>query len=141
MTDAPRPLTTPRPSAAGPAIRVLVVDDEAEVGSAIARLLRPIPVVFAQSATGALGRIAAGGHFDAILCDFNMPGMNGLKFYEAVEACAPQLARRIVFVTGSAASRELDELRRRTGCRLLEKPFDGADLRAAVAAVAGGDGG
>jgi len=139
MTDAPRPLTTPRPSATGPALRVLVVDDEPAVGAAITRLLRPIPVVFAQSATGALGRITAGGHFDAILCDLNMPGMSGLKFYEAVEACAPHRAGRIVFVTASAASRELAELRRRTGCRLLEKPFDGADLRATVAAVAGGD--
>ena len=139
MTDLPDPRSPLRSPPPGAALRVLVVDDEAAVGSAIARLLRPIPVVFAQSATGALGRITAGGHFDAILCDLNMPGMSGLKFYEAVEACAPRLARRIVFVTGSAASRELEELRRRTGCRCLEKPFQGADLKAAVAAVAGGD--
>jgi two-component system cell cycle sensor histidine kinase/response regulator CckA len=139
MTDPPDPRSPPRSPPSGPALRVLVVDDEAAVGSAIARLLRPIPVIFAQSATGALGRITAGGHFDAILCDLNMPGMSGLRFYEAVEACAPALARRIVFVTGSTGSRELAELRRRTGCRCLDKPFSGADLRAAVEAVSGGD--
>lgn len=129
-------MTTPTPPPTSPLPRVLVIDDEPDVGTAIARLLRPMPVVFAQSATGALGRIEAGGHFDAILCDLNMPGLNGLRFFEAVEAFAPSLARRIVFITGEAESRELAELRRRTGCRCLEKPFEGADLRAAVAAVA-----
>jgi len=92
-------------------------------------------VIFAQSATGALGRIDAGGRFAAILCDLHMPGMDGMGFFDAVVARAPGLARRIVFVTASASSRELDELLRRTGCRCLEKPFQGADLRAVVAEV------
>jgi len=65
-----------------------------------------------------------------------MPGMSGLRFFEAVETCAPELARRIVFITGSAASAELTELLRRTGCRCLEKPFGGDELHAAVLAAA-----
>jgi two-component system, cell cycle sensor histidine kinase and response regulator CckA len=134
MSDPLRP-PAPPPPAAG--LRVLVVDDEPAVGPAIARLLRPIAVVFAQSATGALGRLAAGGRFDAILCDLNMPGMNGLRFYEAVEALSPELARRITFVSGAAPSREVDALLRRTGCRYLAKPFEGQDLRAVLAQVTG----
>ena len=74
--------------------RVLIIDDDRDVGTMMARLLKPTPVVFAQSASGALGRIHAGGRFGAIICDIHMPGIDGMKFYEAVAAEAPALARR-----------------------------------------------
>jgi CheY-like chemotaxis protein len=140
MTDAGSHPARPAQPTAGD-VRVLVIDDDAAIGSVIARLLKPTPVVFAQSATGALGRIEAGGRFTAILCDFDMPGMNGAAFYEAVAARSDALASRIVFVTASSGNRELAELLRRTGCRCIEKPFQGAELRAAVAGLAARTGG
>lgn len=131
--DTPNPPTpAPAPSTAYQR-RVLVVDDERDVATTIARLLKPTPVVFAQSAASAIGRITAGARFAAILCDLNMPGMNGMQFHDAVAVLAPPLARRIVYVTGSTGSRELTEFLRRTGCRCIEKPFEGAELRTVVA--------
>jgi CheY-like chemotaxis protein len=112
--------------------RVLIIDDEAAIGATIQRLLKPMPVLFAQSARGALGRIAAGATFAAILCDVNMPGMSGIQFYEAVAAQDPLQASRIVYVTGSGRTPEIDAFFRRTRCRCLPKPFEGAELRAAV---------
>jgi CheY-like chemotaxis protein len=112
--------------------RVLIIDDDRDIGVAVARLLKPTPVVFAQSASGALGRIAAGGRFGAIICDIHMPGIDGIQFHAAVAAQAPSLARRILYMTGSVSTEHLAEFLRRTGCRCIRKPFEGAELRAAV---------
>jgi len=85
--------------------RVLVIDDDALVGKAIGRVLRPFRVTFAQSATGALARIQAGGDFQAIVCDLFMPGMNGMQFHQELTSFAPPLASRIVFLTGNRGAR------------------------------------
>ncbi len=78
----------------GPAVdgehRVLIIDDDRDVGAMVARFLKPTPVIFAQSASGALGRIAAGGRFGAIVCDIHMPGLDGIQFHAAVAAQAPK---------------------------------------------------
>jgi CheY-like chemotaxis protein len=113
--------------------RVLIIDDDRDVGMAVARLLKPIPVVFAQSAAGALGRIAAGGRFGAIICDIHMPGIDGMQFHDELAAQAPSMARRILYMTGAVDSERLEQFLKRTGCRCILKPFQGAELRAAVA--------
>ena len=122
-----------RPAAPDQEARVLIIDDERDVGVAIGRTLKPTPVVFAQSAAGALGRLDAGGKFAAIICDICMPGIDGMQFYEEVLERSPALARRIVYVTGSVDSPELTGFLKRTGCTCLRKPFEGRELREAVA--------
>jgi CheY-like chemotaxis protein len=124
--------TSPPPHSTEPDRRVLVIDDERYIGAMISRLLEPLPVVFAQSAAGALGRVEAGARFAAIVCDIRMPGIDGMQFYDAVRALAPSLARRIVYITGSEDSPEIREFLARSGCRCIGKPFDGPTLRAAV---------
>jgi CheY-like chemotaxis protein len=116
--------------------RVLVVDDDAAVGSVIKRALQPLAVTFAQSAAGALARVAAGGNFEAIVCDLNMPGMTGIEFHDEVAKISVALAKRIVFVTGDASAPAAVAFRQRTSNICLEKPFARAELQAAVAAAA-----
>lgn len=120
-----------------PAWRVLVVDDDAAVGRAILRVLRPLQVTFAQSPAGALARIEAGGKFEAIVCDVNMPGMSGPQLQHEVARIAPHLASRFVFITGGAFTEELTELLECSANECVEKPFDPDALRAAVATIAG----
>jgi len=115
--------------------RVLVVDDDAAVGLAIREALKPLQVTFAQSAAGALARVAAGGKFEAIVCDVNMPGMSGLHFHSEVARIAPDLADRIVFVTGGA-SPDAAALLRRMPNACVPKPFTREALRSAVSAAA-----
>jgi CheY-like chemotaxis protein len=116
--------------------RVLVVDDDAAVGRAIQRVLRPLAVTFAQSAAGALARVAAGGRFQAIVCDVHMPAMTGMQFQREVRRIAPDLAERIVFVTGGAQTPEAAAFVASTASPCLAKPFESGELRAAVAAMA-----
>lgn len=117
--------------------RVLVVDDDAAVGKAILRVLRPLAVTYAQSPVGALARIEAGAWFDAIVCDIHMPGMSGPELQQQVARLAPELASRFVFITGSLLTPELRSFLGRTSNRCVEKPFEPEGLREVIAAVAG----
>ena len=119
-----------------PAARVLIVDDERAVGAVLGRMLNSMNVTFSQSAAGALGRIAAGGDYSAIVCDLRMPGMDGLQFFGEVEKLNAGLARRIVFVTGAAADSNFESFLEKTGCAYLQKPVDAEALRSAVSAAA-----
>ncbi len=114
--------------------RVLVIDDDPGVGRAVQRVLHGFHVTFAQSATGALGRILGGGEFQAVVCDVVMPGLSGLPFHGQLLRDAPALARRVVFVTG-AGSAELEAYVRRAQVRWVEKPFTPTQLRVAVEAA------
>jgi CheY-like chemotaxis protein len=117
-------------------IRVLVVDDDAAVGEALRRVLKAFDVVFTQSVSGALGRIQAGARFDAVVCDYLMPGMTGIEFHGALENTAPELARRLIFVTGYSSSPAVKRFVQRTGVVCLGKPFHTGELCDAVRAVA-----
>lgn len=70
-----------------PEITVLVVDDEPDLLDLTATFLQRerevFEVVAESSVEDALDRIAGNG-IDAIVCDYDMPQMNGLEFLEAV---------------------------------------------------------
>ena len=122
----------PRDGAAGQH-RVLIVDDDALVGEAVQRVLRTsYRVTFAQSATGAIGRLQGGARFDAIVCDLMMPGLSGFQLHAEILKIAPEQARRIVFLTGYAGSHDVEEFVRSTGVRVLPKPFTRQELRDVV---------
>ena len=73
------------------------------VAEAIARSLsegNDVEVV--TEAQHALSRIAAGQHYDVLLCDLMMPVMTGMDLYAEVVRIAPKLASRLVFMTGGA---------------------------------------
>jgi CheY-like chemotaxis protein len=113
--------------------RVLIVDDDKTMGATIGRLLKPLEATFAQSAVGALARIQAGARFNAVVCDLSMPGMNGIQFHGEVAKIAPDLAQRMVFVTGSAITADVSAFLKRTKCLWLEKPFEWDRLRSSIA--------
>jgi CheY-like chemotaxis protein len=64
--------------------KVLVVDDDPDVGRAMrAKLQGRYAVVVATSGPEAL-RLAEAGQPDLVLCDVDMPGMDGVTFTEAL---------------------------------------------------------
>jgi signal transduction histidine kinase/CheY-like chemotaxis protein len=119
--------------------RILVVDDEPFVLNAVRRILaREHEVVAESSARAALARIAAGEHFDAVVCDLTMPEMGGADFHAALAADHPELAMRTLFLTGGAFTPATRAFVERTPNPFLDKPFDAEVLRAQLRALLNG---
>jgi PAS domain S-box-containing protein len=117
-----------------PRRNVLVIDDEPMVCEAIARALSDdADVEVATEARQALARIAAGAHYDVILCDLMMPVMTGMDLYAEVVRVAPMLAGRFVFMTGGAFTPRARAFLTSVVNPCLEKPLDMGKLRSLVA--------
>jgi CheY-like chemotaxis protein len=133
-TDAPALAETPsREKGGARRARVLVVDDEPRIGSAIARILSPVHEVTAvHTATEAIDRLESGEDYDVILCDLMMPQMSGADLYRSLEARVPRFTSRMVFMTGGPFSMRGASLLETVPNRRLEKPFSPETLRAVV---------
>jgi CheY-like chemotaxis protein len=113
--------------------RILVVDDEKVVATAVRRVLGDDhDVKVLTSAQEALRRISGGERFDVILCDLMMPVMTGVELHSELARTAPDQAACMVFLTGGAftprARAFLDEVPNPR----LDKPFELSTLRALV---------
>jgi PAS domain S-box-containing protein len=112
--------------------RVLVVDDDPLVLRSLTKLFKlDHEVVAARSGQEALEQIRSGEHFDAIVCDVLMPGMNGIELLAELERLSPILAQTIVFITGGGSG-EIEDFLRRAGRPFMNKPPDSSRLRALV---------
>jgi CheY-like chemotaxis protein len=66
-----------------------------------------------------------------------MPGMTGIELHEALVRSHPEIARRMVFVTGGAFTEAAEEFLERVALRWMDKPFDPHALQAIVRALVG----
>lgn len=108
-----------------PPLKVLVVDDEPRVVTALARMLGgQHQVTCAHDALEALAHARSGAHWDVVLCDVMMPSMSGLELHRQLKGERPELARRFVFITGGGYSPRVQQQLESTGLGLLEKPLD-----------------
>jgi CheY-like chemotaxis protein len=116
--------------------RVLVVDDEENLRASLGQILAyDYDVTVCASGREVLALLAAGRRFDAVLCDLMMPGMSGAALYDAIAAAAPEQLPSVVFLTGGAYTPAARAFMDRVPNPRLEKPFDVAELRAALRAV------
>lgn len=110
--------------------RILVVDDRPDVARAIARMLSDHDTATETDPRRAVARVEDGERFDIVLCDLNMPGMNGREVSDAlVHAHVPP-----PIVLMMSGGENVDSLFA-TGRAVLIKPFDGKELRDLVAAM------
>jgi two-component system, cell cycle sensor histidine kinase and response regulator CckA len=125
----------PRPSSSAPRRGcILVVDDEAIVLKAMRRILEgQHEIVCAETGQQGLELIRSGAQYDLLFCDLMMPDMNGVAFYEDLAKTHPDLAKRVVFLTGAAPTPELEKFLASVKARILQKPFDAKRLRQVVA--------
>ena len=115
--------------------RVLIVDDEdcvMDVTVRILRLLNLVPDIARDPATAR--KKLETGSYDAVLCDYRLPGQSGLELYKWAIALKPELKDRWLFLTGSSGPEDLTD----TGRPVLAKPFTFEALELAVNALLGG---
>jgi two-component system NtrC family sensor kinase len=115
---------------------ILVVDDEEWILTLVREILGAIGhgVETALDGEAALAEVQR-RNFDVIVCDWKMPGMNGVQFYERLLEVKPHLADRVLFMSGDVIDPSFHEFLRRREKTCLAKPFPIEDFRDAVEKV------
>jgi CheY-like chemotaxis protein len=108
-----------------PSARVLLIEDEPAVMSLVRAVLEGhgYTVVPTESGAEAL-RLLEAETFHGVVSDMRTPGgVDGAQVYAWIADHRPELASRLVFITGDIASEETAATLRRTGAPCVEKPF------------------
>lgn len=111
--------------------RILVVDDRPEIARAIARMLTNHDTATETDPRRAIARVEHGERFDIVLCDLNMPDMDGR---ETSDALVRAHAGPPPIVLMMSSGENVDSLFA-TGRAVLIKPFNGEELRELVSVM------
>ncbi|MCB9678477.1 MAG: response regulator [Alphaproteobacteria bacterium] len=118
----------PTETAPAPQARILVVDDEEAILTAVKRALRSHEVAVAANGEEAMRKLE-GGTFDLVLCDLMMPGMTGIDLYEQLAREKNPHLKRLVFMTAGGFTTDVRRFLARVDNGVLHKPFDVKTLR------------
>jgi len=120
--------------------RALVVDDEESVGRMLRRALgRRFDVTVTHSGLEAKRIFAESTDYDVVLCDMLMPGMTGMELHAYLCEEHPELAARMVFMTGGAFTPAAADFLARVDNPRLDKPFELAELQAVLETLTEGE--
>jgi len=105
-------------------VEILVLDDERQIAELLGELLdmRGYGATLCGSGSDAIALLNR-HEFDLVIADLRMPEMSGQDFYRIVATKNPDLAQRIIFITGDVVSEESQSFLRSTGNPHLSKPF------------------
>lgn len=108
---------------------ILVVDDEPALAGMIADMLGEVGhrVETAGGGEEALGKLRS-RYYDIIITDMRMKGMDGPGLYDRILDLHPDLADRVIFITGDALNDQTRNFIRATGNPYLRKPFTREEL-------------
>jgi DNA-binding NtrC family response regulator len=104
---------------------VLLIEDEPAIMSMVQAALERsgYPVVCCDSGVEAL-RLLENGSFLGVVSDMRTPGgVDGGQVHAWLAVHRPDLASRVVFITGDIANEETVATLRQTGAPCVEKPF------------------
>ena len=104
---------------------VLLIEDEPAVMALVRAVLEGhgYSVVPTESGAEAL-RLLEAGTFHGVVSDMRTPGgVDGAQVHAWIASHRPELASRLVFITGDIANEETAATLRRTGAPCVEKPF------------------
>lgn len=104
---------------------VLLIEDEPSVMTLVRAALERngYQVVAVESGAEAL-RLLASGDFHGVVSDMRTPGgVDGGQVHAWITTHRPELASKLVFITGDIANEETVATLRKTGAPCVEKPF------------------
>jgi nitrogen-specific signal transduction histidine kinase/ActR/RegA family two-component response regulator len=104
--------------------RILIVDDEKYILDFFIEIFRmyPMQVDTAEDGLVAMEKLTR-NDYDVVITDFKMPHMSGRELFQWIKEKRPQLAKRIIFVTGDTVSTETRLFFEDNSNFFLAKPF------------------
>ena len=103
---------------------IMVIDDEEVIREVVSTALENLghDVHIFCDGNVALEEIKA-KNYDLILTDIKMPGIDGKVFFEFIKEYEPELAGKVLFMSGDILGLPKDDFLKRFKDRLIEKPF------------------
>ncbi len=111
-------------------LKVLAVDDEPVITDLLSRILTGLghEVDVASDGAEALRMINL-SDYDAILLDVKMPGLGGPEVLRCIDGLKPELAERVLFITGDTVAPNTQAFFEENDVDVLHKPFSLEELR------------
>lgn len=104
---------------------VLLIEDEPGVRSYVSAVLERngYQVICAESGVEGIRQLES-GDFLGVVSDMRTPGgVNGADVHDWISRNRPELARKLVFITGDIANEDTAMTLEKTGVPCVEKPF------------------
>lgn len=113
--------------------KILIIDDDLQVGRVVGEFLRRHGHEIATAANGRLGLAAAAdGRPDLILCDLDMPGLNGQEVVSALRQDERLGETPIIFLSGCTEREQVRRSMNLGGDDFITKPAALAEILEAV---------
>lgn len=114
---------------------ILVIDDSTAIRKAIRRILEPMGYAVREAADGAKALEACHGALpDAILCDIDMPVMDGLTFVREMRAIPACRELPVIMCTTHNTFEKIQEAIGLGANEYIMKPFDAEIISGKLAA-------
>jgi two-component system chemotaxis response regulator CheY len=119
--------------------RILVVDDSLAIRQQVGMALRQAGYAVIEAEDGAQGleELGKGEHFSLVICDVNMPRMNGLEMLEALKREPAYSQVPVVMLTTEGQPALIDRAKKAGAKGWIVKPFKAELMLAAVRRIAG----
>jgi len=111
--------------------KVLIVDDQINTCKSLQAILKKsgYPSDYTLSAEEALKRVH-GEHFDILITDIRMPGMDGMQLLEELKKVQPHIV--VIMITGYATIKSAVEAIKKGAYDYLPKPFTPDEVRVII---------
>jgi two-component system, chemotaxis family, chemotaxis protein CheY len=113
-------------------LKVLVVEDEESMRTLLSRMLARMNVTTVmEAASGPQGLERVEGHeIDLVICDWNMPEMSGMEFFDRVHSLKPDLP--FLMVTGRSDASSIVAAKKAGISAYIVKPISQRELKAKI---------
>ncbi len=117
--------------------RALLIDDEPEVAEALAQMLVNEGLQVSLASTGREGlEMLSSGAWDAVFLDVRLPDVSGPEIFAELERTRPEIAQRVIFVTGGVWRSESRLRQQLPSQPILAKPCSQVEVRDVLRLVA-----